>query len=57
MPLILPERSRAMARWGVNAEQVAALRMLLAPTGWLDRAAEFARVPRGPARAPGGWTR
>jgi len=46
-----------MARWGVNAEQVAALRMLLAPTGWLDRAAEFARVPRGPARAPGGWTR
>jgi len=43
-----------MARWGVNAEQVAALR---APTGCLDRAAEFARVPRGPARAPGGWTR
>ena len=39
---------------GVNAEQVAALRMLLAPTGWLDRAAEFARAMRGSARAPGG---
>ena len=39
---------------GVNAEQVAALRMLLAPTGWLDRAAEFARTLRGSARTPGG---
>jgi hypothetical protein len=38
----------------VNAEQVAALRMLLAPTGWLDRAAEFARALRGSARTPGG---
>jgi hypothetical protein len=38
----------------VNAEQVAALRMLLAPTGWLDRAAEFARAMRGSARTPGG---
>jgi len=38
----------------VNAEQVAALRMLLAPTGWLDRTAEFARVLRGSARPPGG---
>jgi hypothetical protein len=38
----------------VNAEQVAALRVLLAPTGWLDRAAEFARALRGSARAPGG---
>jgi hypothetical protein len=38
----------------VNAEQVAALRMLLAPTGWLDRAAEFARILRGSARTPGG---
>ena len=28
--------------------------MLLAPTGWLDRAAEFARAMRGSARAPGG---
>src|SRR5215471_17908723 len=54
MPLILPERGRAMARWGVNAEQVAALRMLLAPTGWLDRAAEFAGALRGSARTQGG---
>jgi hypothetical protein len=38
----------------VNAEQVAALRVLLAPTGWLDRAAEFARALRGSARSPGG---
>jgi hypothetical protein len=38
----------------VNAEQVAALRTLLAPTGWLDRAAEFARAMRGSARTPGG---
>ena len=39
---------------GVNAEQVAALRVLLGPTGWLDRAAEFARALRGSARTPGG---
>jgi hypothetical protein len=38
----------------VNAEQVAALRVLLAPTGWLDRAAEFARALRGSAHTPGG---
>ena len=38
----------------MNAEQVAALRTLLAPTGWLDRAAEFARAMRGSARTPGG---
>jgi len=38
----------------VNAEQVAALRILLAPTGWLEAAAEFARALRGSARAPGG---
>jgi len=39
---------------GVNAEQVAALRVLLAPTGWLDRAADFARALRGSVRTPGG---
>jgi hypothetical protein len=39
---------------GVNAEQVAALRVLLAPTGWLERATAFARVLRGSARTPGG---
>ncbi len=38
----------------MDAEQVAALRMLLAPTGWLDRAAEFARALRGSARTHGG---
>jgi hypothetical protein len=38
----------------VNADQVAALRMLLAPTGWLERAAEFARALRRSARTPGG---
>jgi hypothetical protein len=38
----------------VNAEQVAALRMLLQPTGWLERASVFARALRGSARTPGG---
>jgi hypothetical protein len=38
----------------VNAEQVAALRLLLAPTGWLERATAFARALRGSARTPGG---
>ena len=39
---------------GVNAEQVAALRVLLGRTGWLDRAAVFARALRGSTRTPGG---
>jgi hypothetical protein len=38
----------------MNAEQVAALRELLAPTGWLDRAAAFAGALRGSARTRGG---
>jgi len=38
----------------VNAEQVAALRILLEPTGWLERASVFARALRGSARTPGG---
>jgi hypothetical protein len=38
----------------VDAEQVAALRVLLSPTGWLDRAAAFAQVLRGSTRTPGG---
>lgn len=38
----------------MNADQVAALRALLAPTGWLEAAAEFARALRGSARRPGG---
>jgi hypothetical protein len=38
---------------GVNAEQVAALRILLGPTGWLERASVFARALRCSARTPG----
>ena len=38
----------------MNAEQVAALRVLLGPTGWLERASVFARALRGSARTPGG---
>ena len=38
----------------VNADQVATLRALLAPTGWLDRTAAFARALRRSARTPGG---
>ena len=38
----------------MNAEQVAALRMLLQPTGWLERTSVFARALRGSARTPGG---
>jgi hypothetical protein len=38
----------------VNAEQVAALRVLLAPSGWLEAAAEFARALRGSVCTPGG---
>jgi hypothetical protein len=36
----------------VNAEQVAALRVLLAPTGWLERAALFAQALRRSSRTP-----
>jgi len=38
----------------MNAEQVAALRVLLAPTGWLERASAFARALRRSSRTPGG---
>jgi hypothetical protein len=38
----------------MNADQVAALRALLAPTGWLERAAGFARALRASSRTPGG---
>lgn len=37
----------------MDAEQVAALRVLLAPTGWLERASVFARALRGSARTRG----
>jgi hypothetical protein len=38
----------------VDADQVAALYTLLAPTGWLERTREFARALRSGARTPGG---
>lgn len=38
----------------MNAEQVAALRALLAPTGWVERTAGFARALRRSARTPSG---
>jgi hypothetical protein len=38
----------------MNADQVAALRVLLAPTGWLDRTRSFARALRDYARTPQG---
>jgi hypothetical protein len=38
----------------MNADQVAALRALLAPTGWLDRTAAFAHALRHSVRTPNG---
>jgi hypothetical protein len=38
----------------MNADQVAALRILLAPTGWLDRTRSFARALRDYSRTPQG---
>ena len=38
----------------MNADQVAALRALLGPTGWLDRTSSFARALRRSARTPNG---
>lgn len=38
----------------MDAEQVAALRVLLAPTGWVERASVFAKVLRRSSRTPGG---
>jgi hypothetical protein len=38
----------------MNPDQVAALRALLAPTGWLDRTNAFARALRRSARTPHG---
>ena len=39
---------------GMNADQVAALRALLAPTGWLERTSAFAQALRRSARTPQG---
>jgi hypothetical protein len=38
----------------MNADQVSALRAMLAPTGWLDRTAAFAQALRRSARTPNG---
>ena len=38
----------------MNADQVTALRALLAPTGWLDRTSSFARALRRSSRTPNG---
>jgi hypothetical protein len=38
----------------VNTEQVEALRILLASSGWLDRTKHFARALRGRSRTPNG---
>lgn len=38
----------------MNADQIAALRILLAPTGWLDRTRSFARALRDYSRTPQG---
>ena len=38
----------------MDADQVAALRALLGPTGWLERTRAFARALRSGARTPGG---
>lgn len=38
----------------MNADQVATLRALLAPTGWLDRTSAFATALRRSARTPNG---
>jgi hypothetical protein len=38
----------------MNADQVAALRVLLAPTGWLDQTRHFARALRASSRTPQG---
>jgi hypothetical protein len=58
---LLPVRwvGRRAAGWsgsmeGMNADQVAALRALLAPTGWLDRTEAFAQALRRSARTPNG---
>src|SRR5271165_3921925 len=40
--------------WAMNPDQVATLRALLAPTGWLDRTGAFARALRHSARTPNG---
>lgn len=69
MRLILPDpRQASVAGWpfhrslvgasgtirAMNADQVAALRALLAPTGWLERTSSFATLLRRSTRTPNG---
>lgn len=54
-PSVDLEDCRALGHDGhVDRDQVAALRNLLAPTGWPERAWAFARALRASARTPGG---
>ncbi len=51
----MPSPERPFGHDGcMNADQVATLRALLAPTGWLDRTSAFARALRRSARTPNG---
>ena len=65
MPGRRPETTQSVATWlregtfrghhrYVDANEVATLRALLAPTGWLDRTRAFARGLRKATRTPGG---
>jgi len=47
-------RVPAVHHRGMDADQVATLRVLLASTGWLERAREFGRTLRSSPRSPGG---
>jgi hypothetical protein len=51
---ILPDAPGPATMDTMNADQVAALRALLAPTGWLERTSSFARALRRSARTPNG---
>jgi hypothetical protein len=51
---ILPDAPDPATMETMNADQVAALRALLAPTGWLERTSSFARALRRSARTPNG---
>jgi len=51
---ILPDGPDPATMETMNTDQVAALRALLAPTGWLERTSSFARALRRCARTPNG---
>jgi len=51
---ILPDGPDPATMETMNTDQVAALRALLAPTGWLERTSSFARALRRSARTPNG---